>query len=327
MEMKIKHFATAIVLGIMLLLNACSTVKKDGPPSYPVDETKIPNAVPKVEALSKYGNLPTYRVFGKSYHVLTSSKNYDQVGVASWYGTAFHAQRTSSGERYNMLAMTAAHKTLPLPTYVQVTNLANGRKIIVKVNDRGPFEANRIIDLSYVAAKKLGMLGHGTAMVDVKAIDPLHYDRNSVEPIHHTVPSSVYHNPEVIIAENSVSEAPVETIQPTTSAKHLHATKTAKMAKLTKKTHLTSAKKSAHKEMVYLQIGSFKNKINAEQLKRKLTALVSSPIRIVHLAKANSLYQVQVGPFKDITTAKLMTKRLRSASLSRNQRMQFHTEV
>ena len=115
--------------------------------------------------------MPIYCVFGRCYRTLKSSKHYDQRGWASWYGMKFHARHTSSGERYNVLGMTAAHKTLPLPTYVEVTNLRNRLKIIVKVNDRGPFEGNRLIDLSYVAAKKLGMLGQGTAPVRVRAID------------------------------------------------------------------------------------------------------------------------------------------------------------
>lgn len=190
-----------IVIGFILLLSACSTVRKDGPPPYDVDVSKIPDAVPKAEKLSRIGNQPNYHVLGRNYHVMRSSKNYEEVGVASWYGTKFHSQRTSSGERYNMLAMTAAHKTLPLPTYVQVTNLANGKKIIVKVNDRGPFEANRLIDLSYVAAKKLGMLGHGTARVDVKAIDPLHYDRNNFE---NNSPTTTH---DFTLAENSVKSS------------------------------------------------------------------------------------------------------------------------
>src|SRR5688572_8919280 len=157
---------------VTLFMSACSTVpKKDGPPSYYVDETQVPNATPKKEKLSKYGNYSSYRVFGKRYYTMKSSKNYRERGIASWYGTKFHKHRTSSGERYDMLAMTAAHKTLPLPTYVEVTNLRNHRKIIVKVNDRGPFEGSRLIDLSYIAAKKLGMAGHGTAHVEVRAID------------------------------------------------------------------------------------------------------------------------------------------------------------
>jgi rare lipoprotein A len=177
MAKKIINYFNIALIPLLLLLTSCSHVaRKDGPPNFYVDETRIKNAVPKAEPLSKCGNMASYRVFGKRYYTLRSSRNYDQIGVASWYGTQFHHHSTSSGERYNMLAMTAAHKTLPLPTYVEVTNLQNNRKIIVKVNDRGPFEANRLIDLSYVAAKKLGMLGHGTTRVRVKAINPKTYD-------------------------------------------------------------------------------------------------------------------------------------------------------
>lgn len=116
-------------------------------------------------------NKSSYRVFGKTYTVAKSSKNYEEKGVASWYGRKFHKKRTSSGERYNMYSMTAAHKTLPFATRLVVTNLKNGRKITVRVNDRGPFVGNRVIDLSYGAAKKLGIVGQGLARVHVKAVD------------------------------------------------------------------------------------------------------------------------------------------------------------
>lgn len=174
-------FRSIFLICFIVLLSSCSHTKKnDGPPNFYVDETKIPNAVPRPEPLAKYGNVKSYVVFGKRYHTMKSSEHYNEVGTASWYGSKFHARKTSSGEPYNMLSMTAAHKTLPLPTYVEVTNLKNDRKIIVKVNDRGPFASNRIIDLSYVAAKKLGMLGHGTTHVRVRAINP--YSFGSPEP-------------------------------------------------------------------------------------------------------------------------------------------------
>lgn len=131
----------------------------------------IPDAVPKVEPRSRYGNPPFYDVFGRRYYVLSSGVAYVERGVASWYGPGFHQVRTSTGEPYDMYAMTAAHKTLPLPAYVRVTNLQNGRSVVVRVNDRGPFVGNRIIDLSYSAASKLDMLRNGTAMVEVRAID------------------------------------------------------------------------------------------------------------------------------------------------------------
>ncbi len=194
---RISHIAFIMLFLCLTLLTACSTVRKDGPPRYDIDVSHIPDAKPKVEALSRIGNKP-YVVFGKRYYVMNSSKNYKERGIASWYGTKFHARHTSSGERYNMLAMTAAHRSLPLPTYVQVKNLHNGRKIIVKVNDRGPFESGRLIDLSYAAAKKLGMVGHGTTRVEVTAIDPRAYHRESTHaPVflakntkHHTPPAT-----------------------------------------------------------------------------------------------------------------------------------------
>ncbi len=121
---------------------------------------------------SALGNPPFYEVLGKRYYVLDSAENFVERGIASWYGPDFHRQRTSSGEIYDMYAMTAAHKTLPLPTWVEVTNLENGRRVVVKVNDRGPFVGDRIIDLSYAAAQALDMVRAGTARVEVRAIDP-----------------------------------------------------------------------------------------------------------------------------------------------------------
>jgi rare lipoprotein A len=142
---------------------------KDGAPPGP-----FPNffkaVKPKDEPLSHYGNPGAYQVKGKHYEVMTSATGYRTRGLASWYGTKFHAKRTSSGEPYDMYALTAAHKTLPLPTYVKIKNLNNGRVAIVKVNDRGPFHSDRIIDLSYAAAVKLGLFPKGTAMVEIEAL-------------------------------------------------------------------------------------------------------------------------------------------------------------
>jgi rare lipoprotein A len=132
----------------------------------------VPDAVPRIEPRSPYGNPPFYDVFGKRYYVLPSSADYAEIGVASWYGPGFHEIRTSTRETYDMYGMTAAHKTLPLPAYVRVTNLQNGLSVVVRVNDRGPFVGNRIIDLSYAAASKLDMLRNGTAMVEVRSVGP-----------------------------------------------------------------------------------------------------------------------------------------------------------
>ena len=160
------------------LLAGCATTPHPAPapptplPPLPPNFASIPNAVPRFEPRAPHGNPPFYDVDGRRYYVLATAEGYDETGVASWYGPTFDGLRTSDGDRYDMYAMTAAHKTLPLPTYVRVTNLSNGRSIVVKVNDRGPFVANRLIDLSYVAAARLDMLGTGTALVEVRAITP-----------------------------------------------------------------------------------------------------------------------------------------------------------
>jgi len=161
---------------LCLLLSACTDkpykqTKDDGAPVGNKDFSQTPDAVPRYEPKSKYGNPPFYTVLGKRYRVMKSHKGYKGKGIASWYGTKFHGRRTSSGEAYDMFAMTAAHKTLPIPCYAKVTNLDTGKSIVVKINDRGPFHEGRIIDLSYAAAGKLGIQGTGTGNVQVETID------------------------------------------------------------------------------------------------------------------------------------------------------------
>jgi rare lipoprotein A len=168
-----------------LLLSACAGDKEkaagDGPSSRKMKAAEVKDAVPKNEPLARYGNHSPYTVLGKTYTVLPSSKGYHERGIASWYGSKFHGRRTSSGELYDMHLATAAHKSLPLPTYAEVTNLDNGRKMIVKINDRGPFHEGRIIDLSYAAAIKLGVDKTGTARIDVRALDVKTSKRASVK--------------------------------------------------------------------------------------------------------------------------------------------------
>lgn len=194
----------AVLLGLALLLGACGRkatrpeapgaqaprgapvpglVVRDGPapaherdggPAIPPDVSAVPEPVPRAEPRAAYGNRSPYTVLGRTYTVMPSSQGYVERGIASWYGTKFHGRLTSSREPYDMYAMTAAHKSLPLPTFVRVTNLENGRSVIVRVNDRGPFHEDRIIDLSYAAAIKLGIHVAGTGKVEVRAIDPEH---------------------------------------------------------------------------------------------------------------------------------------------------------
>jgi len=167
---------------LCVLLAACSTLTRRAPaeraplpapvPPPPAGVESIPDAVPRAEPRSAHGNPPFYDVLGRRYFVLSAADGYLERGVASWYGPTFHGGNTSSGELYDMYGMSAAHKTLPLPTYARVTNLRNGRSVVVRINDRGPFVANRLIDLSYTAATKLDMIREGTTLVEVRALTP-----------------------------------------------------------------------------------------------------------------------------------------------------------
>lgn len=263
---------------IALTLAACGSdgpgtrTSRDGYPSQPPrDVMSIPDAVPKVEPRSRYGNPSNYVVFGKRYHVMPNSAGYVERGIASWYGTKFHGNRTSSGESYDMYAMTAAHKTLPLPTYARVTNITNGRSVVVKINDRGPFHDNRVIDLSYSAAAKLGILGEGTGLVEVRALDPRQTDPG----------------PPLIEAKRPPaapaiprSDSPTQTVAQTAPR-------------------------------LYLQIGAFVSRENAEQLRNKLSQMKIPDIQISEDHKhQRSVYRVRIGPLASVAEADLMASSL-----------------
>ncbi len=164
--------ACAAVLGVTTLVACAGNAPRQAEPVARAPVAEPGSASPAAPRRSQRGNPPFYDVLGKRYHVLPTSAGYVERGVASWYGRDFHGLATSSGEVYNMHAMTAAHTTLPLPTWVEVTNLANGKRVVVKVNDRGPFVANRLIDLSYAAATALDMVQLGTTRVEVRVIAP-----------------------------------------------------------------------------------------------------------------------------------------------------------
>lgn len=318
MYMKLyRPLAGLLVLLIFALLASCSSnVRKDGPPNFYVDASKVPDAVPKPEKLAKYGNMRSYVVNGKRYYTMRTSRHYDVIGTASWYGTRFDTHRTSSGERYNLLGMTAAHKTLPLPTYVEVTNLKNQRKVIVKVNDRGPFKTDRIIDLSYVAAKKLGMLGHGTATVRVKAIDPDEFGRN-IEFAKNT--RSAFRP---LLASPSFAQN-----QSRPAFKPLHNFAQDKPRPLFRPHPIYSQHtKSSHSNsdaiantFVYLQVGAFKNLAYAQKFQSHLVSLVSEPVNIIHPTNSSRLYRVKIGPLKNVTAVNKLTTRLKNLGIKSNK--------
>lgn len=240
------------------------------PAAAPASAQAVPDAVPRFEPRSPHGNPPFYDVFGKRYYVLSSSSAYVERGVASWYGPGFHRIRTSTGEPYDMYGMTAAHKTLPLPAYVRVTNLQNGRSVVVRVNDRGPFVDNRIIDLTYTAAAKLDMLRNGTAMVEVRAIDP-------------TIPA----------AGSAISaSALIGSLIPAAAAAETAPAAAAAPA---------PAPAPPHDATLFVQAGAFADPANAERLAAKLKGggFGNVFVREDWIA-GRKMYRVRIGPVADV---------------------------
>jgi rare lipoprotein A len=231
-----------IATALAVLLAGCgSTVQKDGAPLRQLDPDRIRDAVPKREPITRAGNKSPYTVLGKTYHLLPTAKGYRARGTASWYGTKFHGRTTANGEKYDVYAMTAAHTTLPIPTYVRVTNLENGRQAVVRVNDRGPFAHGRIIDLSYAAATKLGFAHKGTALVEVEAIDVDNWP------------------PPRAPASTSTASQPLPQSSPQPS----------------------SVRGALRVERpFYVQVGAFGNPQGAEQLRRRLQGATAYPVEI-----------------------------------------------
>jgi len=220
--------------------------KDDGPgDSPPPNLASIPDAVPKRETPNRYANRP-YTVFGASYVPLAAAQGYKERGIASWYGKKFHGQKTSSGELYDMYAMTGAHKTLPIPSYARVTNLANGKSVVVRINDRGPFHSDRIIDLSYAAAYKLGYASAGSARVEVEAV-----------------------------SAEEVSVKPAEPVKG-----------------------------------IYLQIGAFGSRDNAEDMRSKVAAQLAWLTDAVQVISIGNLWRLHVGPYSSSDAARAIGERI-----------------
>lgn len=172
----------------------------DSVPAGSFDVSKLAEPVPKLEPRSRYGNKSPYTVRGHTYHVLPTARGYDERGIASYYGNKFHGYKTSSMETYDMYAFSAASTTLPLPSYVRVTNLDNGKSVVVRVNDRGPFHQNRLIDLSYAAAVKIGIWPKGLGLVEVVGIDPAHPSQELSRPV------AVRHRPGIYLQAGAFAD-------------------------------------------------------------------------------------------------------------------------
>jgi len=294
-----------------LLLGGCalppSGVQQDGLGSHipPASElADIPDATPRPETLSRYGNPPSYRVQGHEYRTLTSSRGYKERGIASWYGNKFHGRRTSSGEPYDMFAMTAAHKTLPLPTYARVTNLRNGRSVVVKINDRGPFHNNRLIDLSYAAAWKLGITAEGTGLVEVEALQA-----RAPEPDPATTESHPASAPSTLQTKAAVDTAastppdPASAHSPRTAAVPLH--RPAPRAKPDRLPEL------------FLQVGAFSSRENARRLKSRLDRTLGTEVQILSGdSDRQPVYRVQLGPIASVELCDHLTERLGRIGIS-----------
>jgi rare lipoprotein A len=246
----------------------------------------VPDAIPRLEPRALYGNPPSYDVFGKRYYVMASSVGYVERGVASWYGPGFHKELTSVREPYDMYGMTAAHKTLPLPAYVRVTNLQNGRSCVVRVNDRGPFVGNRIIDLSYTAAAKLDMLRDGTAMVEVRALQPL----DPASDTHLTVASvgSVPLTGEPVAAPPAAAPP---TAAPPTVAPPTVAPPVITPAPVT----------SAPVRTLFVQAGAFAAAANAQRLAEQLRGAGYTQVFVRDdLVAGRRLFRVRIGPIPNV---------------------------
>lgn len=248
--------------------------KDDGPgPNPPDDLAHIPDAVPRHEPLHAFANNP-YKVLGKSYKPMTSNVGYKEDGKASWYGRKFHGKATSSGEPYDMYAMTAAHPTLPIPSYARVTNTENGKSVVVRINDRGPFHDNRLIDLSYAAAYKLDVL-KGVTPVTVEAVLP------------DTDPTSF------------VAQAAEEVVEPTTQPVTMTAAPAPEVKPQAAEPTLETAATQAARPMpaYYLQLGAFSSQARANDLLDRITARLSRTFPGVLRIAVDGLYKVQAGPF------------------------------
>ncbi|MFR0693336.1 septal ring lytic transglycosylase RlpA family protein [Enterobacterales bacterium AE_CKDN230030158-1A_HGKHYDSX7] len=279
---------------------------RDGAPWWDVDVSRIPDAVPMPHN-GPFKNNP-YTVLGKTYYPLSNSNTYSVVGTASWYGTKFHGQATANGEQYDLYGMTAAHKTLPLPSYVRVTNLDNGKSVIVRVNDRGPFYSDRVIDLSFAAAKKLGYAETGTAHVKVEGIDPDRWwaAQGKQPPMIMALPKMAA-QPAAAQPQAVAMAQPIETYTPPPAQ---HAVPVAPVQIDSKKNASLPA------DGLYLQVGAFANPDAAELLKEKVGGLTGAKSFISSVVvNQQTLYRVRLGPIGTQDEASRMQDSIRVANL------------
>lgn len=271
--------------------------KDDGPGENPPDLDRIGDAQPRPERLHRFANNP-YQVFGRDYVPLRSNAGFRERGMASWYGRRYHGQKTSTGELYDMYAMTAAHPTLPLPSYVRVTNPSSGKSVVVRVNDRGPFLSDRVIDLSYVAAYKLGYVQAGSTLVDVEAIA---FDGSTV----------------AAVAQASQPVPPPAPPAPATSAQPGPATSPQAVvlpgtATVQSGSPAAPLPALADASGVYLQLGAFSQRDNAESFRAKVYKDLDWLTESLRVDGQGGLFRLQLGPYRSQEEARLMAERIRA---------------
>jgi rare lipoprotein A len=293
---------------LALLLGACAhtPARHAAPPAGTAAPTVLPqsvpdlgavgDAIPRAEPRSASGNPPFYDVAGHRYVVLASANGYIERGVASWYGTEFHGLRTSTGEPYDMFAMTAAHKTLPLPCYARVTNLANGRSVVVRINDRGPFVANRIIDLSYTAAVKLDMIRSGTAFVQVEALAP------GAPPLQAALPVTT-----AAASAASVGLSTVPPVQPPSISVPPAVVPPAAVPPATAPERTATSSAAPH---FYVQVGAFARAENAQRTLQRLRAAGLDASLRDGPGTPPTLQRVRIGPIGSVQEFDALVARL-----------------
>lgn len=306
--------------------NGRYSILQDHGPEDDVKLQDIPDLVPKYEPRSRGGNKSPYEVWGKKYWVMDSAAGFSQTGIASWYGKKFHGHKTSNGEIYDMYKYSAAHKSLPIPTYLRVTNLENGRNVIVRVNDRGPFHEDRIIDLSYAAAAKLDYHHKGVARVRIETVTPDNY-RDSVKKTStwSSFDSEPARTETVTDSAKSTSTSskalpPVKDWRSTPSnavTDNSYSYQPSKGVKVAPPAY-TSGPEAI---FTHLQVGAFSLLESAQRLKNRLIAVYDTDIRVSISEQTGPYYRVVIGPYEDNSQMQLWSDKLQRHGFERPVRV------
>jgi rare lipoprotein A len=280
-------------------------MKQDTAPQFEYDEINLKDAVPRFEPYAPL-NMRPYEVFGQYYTPIFTGKGFEETGQASWYGQKFHGHRTSNGEVYDMFRMTAAHKTLPLPSFVKVTNLDNQKVAIVRVNDRGPFHPGRVIDLSYAAAKKLDVITHGVANVKIEVI---HIDDKGImtvgsqAPIQPSIPASIANEPEPVVAlqPSKTNQSPVPPESSTQAPAAID------MSSAETPTLLIREYEPEPVDKVFVQVAALSNRETVLELSDTLGQLYQVP---TEMPLIDDIYRLRLGPLKNEQKAETLIEEL-----------------